>query len=151
MRILLVGGSGTIGRRLTPELASRHEVVVAGRNSGDVRVDITSADSIEAMYRQVPGVDAVVGIAASGALDEFASLTEQQLLDNMRGKFFGQANLVLIGQHYLNPSGSFTLTSAVFADQPAKGVTAAGSSAGRYTASCCRRPWNSRAATGSTP
>jgi hypothetical protein len=57
-----------------------------------VRVDITSADSIEAMYRQLPGVDAVVGIAASGALDEFASLTEQQLLDNMRGKFFGQAN-----------------------------------------------------------
>lgn len=126
MRILLVGGSGTIGRRLAPDLASRHEVVVAGRNSGDVRVDITSADSIEAMYRQVPGVDAVVGIAASGALDEFASLTEQQLLDNMRGKFFGQANLVLIGQRYLNPGGSFTLTSGVFADQPAKGVTGGG-------------------------
>jgi hypothetical protein len=78
------------------------------------------------MYRQVPGIDAVVGIAASGALDEFASLTEEQLLDNMRGKFFGQANLVLIGQHYVNPGGSFTLTSGVFADQPAKGVTGGG-------------------------
>jgi NAD(P)-dependent dehydrogenase (short-subunit alcohol dehydrogenase family) len=126
MRIVLVGGSGTIGRRLAPELAQRHEVVVAGRNSGDVRVDITNAESIEAMYREVPGIDAVVGIAASGALDEFAALTEEELLDNMRGKFFGQANLVLIGQRYVNPGGSFTLTSGVFADQPAKGVTGGG-------------------------
>lgn len=112
MRIVLVGGSGTIGRRLAPELAQRHEIVVAGRNSGDVRVDITAADSIEAMYREVPGIDAVVGIAASGALDEFAALTEEELLDNMRGKFFGQANLVLIGQRYVNPGGSFTLASS---------------------------------------
>lgn len=126
MRVLLVGGFGTIGRRLAPELAQRHEVVVAGRNSGDVRVDITSADSIDAMYRQVPDIDAVVGIAASGALDEFATLTEEQLLDNMRGKFFGQANLVLIGQRYVNRGGSFTLTSGIFADQPAKGVTGGG-------------------------
>jgi NAD(P)-dependent dehydrogenase (short-subunit alcohol dehydrogenase family) len=123
VRIILVGGSGTIGRRLAPELMRRHEIIVAGRNSGDVRVDITSADSIEAMYRQVPGIDAVVGIAASGALDEFATLTEEQLLDNMRGKFFGQANLVLIGQRHVNPGGSFTLTSGVFADVPAKRVT----------------------------
>jgi hypothetical protein len=41
----------------------------------------------------------------------------------MRGKFFGQANLVLIGQRYVNPGGSFTLTSGIFADVPAKRVT----------------------------
>jgi hypothetical protein len=33
----------------------------------------------------------------------------------MRGKFFGQANLVLIGQRYVNQGGSFMLTSGVFA------------------------------------
>jgi NAD(P)-dependent dehydrogenase (short-subunit alcohol dehydrogenase family) len=126
MRLVLVGGSGTIGRRLASELAPRHEVVVAGRNSGDVGVDVTSAASIEAMYRQVAAVDAVVCVAASGALDEFATLTEEKLLDNMRGKFFGQANLVLIGQRYVRDGGSFTLTSGVFADQPAKGVTGGG-------------------------
>jgi NAD(P)-dependent dehydrogenase (short-subunit alcohol dehydrogenase family) len=126
VRVLLVGGSGTIGRRVAPELAQRHEVLVAGRNSGDARVNITSAESIEDMYRKVPGLDAVVGIAASGALDDFATLTDEQLLDNMRGKFFGQANLVLIGQHYVNAGGSFTLTSGVFADEPARGVTGGG-------------------------
>jgi NAD(P)-dependent dehydrogenase (short-subunit alcohol dehydrogenase family) len=126
VRVLLIGGSGTIGRRLAPVLAERHEIIVAARTSGDARVDITSADSILAMYRAVTDLDAVVCIAASGPLDEFATLTEHQLLENMRGKFFGQANLVLIGQHHLNAGGSFTLTSGVFADQPAAGATSGG-------------------------
>jgi NAD(P)-dependent dehydrogenase (short-subunit alcohol dehydrogenase family) len=126
VRVLLVGGSGTIGRRLAPALAERHEITVAARSSGDVRVDITSAESIEAMYAQVPDVDAVVCIAASGPLDEFGTLTEEQLLENMRGKFFGQANLVLIGQRHVNTGGSFTLTSGIFADEAAAGTTSGG-------------------------
>ena len=127
MKIVLVGGNGTIGRRLKPALASRgHDVLVAGRSSGDIRVDITSLESIEAMYAGLGPVDAVVGIAASGALDDFQTLTESELLENMRGKFFGQANLVFVGQHHLNEGGSFTLTSGIFADEPAKGVTGGG-------------------------
>lgn len=126
MKILLVGGKGTIGRRLEPALAAGHEVVTAGRTSGDVRVDISSAASIERMYEAVPNVDAVVGIAASGALDEFATLTEAKLHETMQAKFYGQANLVLIGQRYVRRGGSFTLTSGIFADHPAKGVTGGG-------------------------
>lgn len=126
MKILLVGGSGTIGRRLRPALEAKHEVLTASRSSGDVRVDIASAESIERMYRELPPLDAVVGIAASGALDDFDTLTEAALHDNMRGKFFGQVNLVLIGQKYLNRQGSFTLTSGIFADEPAKRVTSGG-------------------------
>jgi hypothetical protein len=41
----------------------------------------------------------------------------------MKGKLFGQINLVLIGQHYLNDNGCFTLTTGIFADIPYKGVT----------------------------
>jgi hypothetical protein len=63
--------------------------VVARRTSGDIHVDITSAESIEAMHQKLPGVDAVAAIAASGALDEFATLTEEQFLDNLPGKSFG--------------------------------------------------------------
>lgn len=32
----------------------------------------------------------------------------------------GQVNLVLIGQHYINPNGSFTLTSGSLAHDPIK-------------------------------
>ncbi len=123
MRILVIGASGTIGRPLCAELSKRHEVIAAGRSGRDVMVDITSAKSIEQMYKEVGPIDACVCVAASGALDRFANLTEATLLENMRGKFFGQINLVLIGQRYLLDHGSFTLTSGIFADEAWPRVT----------------------------
>jgi NAD(P)-dependent dehydrogenase (short-subunit alcohol dehydrogenase family) len=122
--IIVVGGAGTIGRKLVPALrANGHRVMVAGRTSGDVHVDLTSHCSIETMYQRVDGVDGVVSIAAHGALDDFTTLTVEALHDNMRAKFYGQADLVLTGQHYCNSGASFTLTSGVFADEPWPGVT----------------------------
>lgn len=123
MRILIIGASGTIGRPLCAALEPRHEVIAAGRKGRDATVDIRSADSIWALYESVGAVDACVCVAESGALDRFEDLTEAGLLENMRGKFFGQVNLVLIGQHYLNDGGSFTLTSGIFADEAWPGVT----------------------------
>jgi NAD(P)-dependent dehydrogenase (short-subunit alcohol dehydrogenase family) len=127
MRIVVVGGAGTIGRRLVPDLRSHgHDVVVAGRTSGDVSVDLTVHATIEAMYREVGPVDAVVGIAAHGVLDEFTTLTPDGLLANMRAKFFGQVDLVLTGQHHCADGASFTLTSGIFADEAWPRVTGGG-------------------------
>lgn len=126
MKVLIIGAGGTIGKRLNPELAKRHIIISAGRNSGDYRVDVTSKDSIRRMFEEIKGLDACICIAASGPMDDFQTLTEERLLEDMRGKLFGQINLVLTGQHYLNPGGSFTLTSGIFADEPAKGVTGGG-------------------------
>ena len=124
MRALVVGGAGTIGRRLVPLLRERgYEVVVAGRTSGDVRMDLTSPTSIEKMYADVGGVDAVVSVAAHGPLDDFATLTRDDLTANLQGKLFGQVDLVLIGQHHVADGATFTLTSGVFADQAWPGVT----------------------------
>ncbi|GAA3733945.1 short chain dehydrogenase [Plantactinospora mayteni] len=127
MRIVVVGGAGTIGRRLVPALRSRgHDVVVAGRTSGDVHVDLTSPATIEAMYRRVGAVDGVVSIAAHGAPDEFGTLTSDALYENMRAKFFGQVDLVLTGQRHCADGASFTLTSGIFADQAWPHVTGGG-------------------------
>ncbi|MEU6641722.1 short chain dehydrogenase [Saccharomonospora sp. NPDC046836] len=127
MRIIVVGGAGTIGRRLVPALRSNgHEVVVAGRTSGDIHVDLTSHATIEAMYREVVAVDGVVNIAAHGALDDFETLTADALHENMRAKFFGQIDLVLTGQHHCTDGASFTLTSGIFADQAWPHVTGGG-------------------------
>jgi NAD(P)-dependent dehydrogenase (short-subunit alcohol dehydrogenase family) len=123
MRILIIGASGTIGKKLTPYLASKHEILTAGRNSGEFTVDITSEDSIKKLFEQIKDLDACICIAASGPLDKFATLTERQLQKDLKGKLFGQINVVLIGQHYLNDNGSFTLTTGIFADKPYKGVT----------------------------
>lgn len=126
MRILIVGASGTIGKRLTARLAARHQITTAGRTSGDINVDIRSKDAIDQMYRKAGTVDACICVAESGATDDFESLTDTQILENMQGKFFGQVNLVLIGKEYLADGGSFTLTSGIFADEAWRGVTTGG-------------------------
>jgi NAD(P)-dependent dehydrogenase (short-subunit alcohol dehydrogenase family) len=125
--IVVVGGEGAIGRRLVPALrANGSRVISAGRTSGDIRVDLTSHRSIEDMYRQVDGVDDVVCVGAHGALDDFGTLTVDALRDNMSAKFFGQADLVLTGQHHCRAGASFTLTSGIFADKAWPGVTGGG-------------------------
>lgn len=124
MKIVVVGGTGTIGRRLAAKLHEHgHLVITAGRTSGDVRVDLTSPESIETMYQQVGAVDAVVSAAAHGPMDDFTTLSRPELIDNMQGKLFGQVDLVLIGQDHVADGASFTLTSGVFADQAWPGVT----------------------------
>lgn len=127
MRIIVVGAAGTIGRRLVPALRARgHEIVTAGRTTGEVRVDLTDHATVEALYRETGAVDGVVCVAAHGALDEFRTLTADALNDNLRAKFLGQADLVLTGQHHCADGASFTLTSGVFADHAWPGVTGGG-------------------------
>jgi NAD(P)-dependent dehydrogenase (short-subunit alcohol dehydrogenase family) len=127
MRIVVVGGAGTIGRRLVPAVRSAgHDVVVVGRTSGDVHVDISDHATVEAMYREVGAVDGVVCIAAHGALDDFQTLTVDGLYANLRAKLFGQVDLVLTGQHHCADGASFTLTSGIFADQAWPHVTGGG-------------------------
>jgi len=60
MRILVICGSGTIGHAVVNELSQRHEVVIAGRTHGEVKVDIHDSHSIDAMYKQIGKVDAVI-------------------------------------------------------------------------------------------
>jgi NAD(P)-dependent dehydrogenase (short-subunit alcohol dehydrogenase family) len=126
VRILIIGSSGTVGRRLTAHFSNAHQIVTASRGSGDLRVDIRSKDAIERMFREAGSIDACVCVAESGAMDDFETLTDAEMLENMQGKFFGQVNVVLIGKQYLADGGSFTLTSGIFADEAWKGVTTGG-------------------------
>ncbi|ASZ09865.1 sugar nucleotide-binding protein [Chitinophaga pendula] len=76
MKILIIGANGTIGKRLTPILKDRHDVITAARNSGDVRVDVSSEDSIKSMFNSLKHIDACICIGASGPMDNFSTLTE---------------------------------------------------------------------------
>jgi NAD(P)-dependent dehydrogenase (short-subunit alcohol dehydrogenase family) len=120
MKILLIGASGTIGKKLQENLSQRHEIVTAGRNSGDIRVDISAVESIKNLFEQLSGIDACICTAGSGYQGNFQTMTEADLLPSLKGKLLGQVNVVLIGQHFLNENGSFTVTSGILADDPAK-------------------------------
>lgn len=124
MKILLVGGEGTIGKKVAAAFSSRgHEVIIAGRNSGTVQVDITSPESIETMYRNVGNIDACICTAGTGYYGPFDTMTTALMLSGVQGKLLGQVNLVLSGKQYLNPGGAFTLTSGIAAEHPARNGT----------------------------
>jgi NAD(P)-dependent dehydrogenase (short-subunit alcohol dehydrogenase family) len=121
MKILLIGASGTIGKRIYDRFAKKHEVVRASRNGDDIAVDITDAASIQKMYESVKDVDAVICAAGPAKFGAFSELTEEDFYVGIRGKMMGQVNLVRIGQKYLNDGGSFTLTTGILADEPVFG------------------------------
>lgn len=123
MKIVLIGGHGTIGKTVAAALSPRHEVIIAGRNSGDIRVDITSETSIEDMFKALKTVDACICTAGTGYYGDFGTMRQQHMTAGIQGKLMGQVNLVLIGKDYLTEGGSFTLTSGVAAEQPAKNGT----------------------------
>lgn len=126
MNILIIGANGTIGKTVTAALRNRHNIITAGRSSGEICVNIRDESSIRTMFDSASDIDACICTAASGAMDDFKTLTASELLENIKGKLMGQINLVLIGQDHLNDGGSFTLTSGIFADRPGKGVTGGG-------------------------
>jgi NAD(P)-dependent dehydrogenase (short-subunit alcohol dehydrogenase family) len=118
MKILIIGGKGTIGKKVSDHFSKKHEVLIAGRNSGEVSVDITDSQSIEAMFESTGKVDAVVCIAGDAKWAAFDSMTEEDFYIGLKNKLMGQVNLVRIGRTYLNAGGSFTLSTGILADHP---------------------------------
>ena len=72
MKVILIGASGDIGQAVRRELEPRHELITAGRSSGDVQLDLADLRSIQAMYARTGPVDAVISAAGNvhfGPLD----------------------------------------------------------------------------------
>lgn len=118
MKIIMVGASGTMGEHLTKAFESEHEIIKAGSKSGDIIVDITSTESIENMFRQVGHFDALISTAGPTYVGPWNTLTDENFRKGVEGKMMGQINLVLIGQHYINRKGSFTLITGALSHDP---------------------------------
>lgn len=121
MKIIVVGANGTLGKAICDELSPGHEIISAGRSAGDVTVDITSPQSIKAMYEQTGSVDAVICAAGDAYFGRLEELTPERNEIAILSKLKGQINLVLLGQDYVNDRGSFTLTTGVIMDDPIVG------------------------------
>jgi NAD(P)-dependent dehydrogenase (short-subunit alcohol dehydrogenase family) len=120
MKIVIVGASGTMGSFLSNAFQKEHEIIRADRNNPDVRVDITSPESIENMYNTIGAFDALICTAGPTYVGPWKNLTDKEFRNGVNGKMMGQINLVLIGQHYINPKGSFTLITGAVTNEPQK-------------------------------
>ena len=94
MKILLIGGKGTIGKKVSERFAQKHEVIIGGRQSGDVIVDIADVNSIRAMFAVLGGVDAIVCIAGEARWAAFETMSEADFYIGIKSKLMGQVNLV---------------------------------------------------------
>lgn len=148
MTIVIIGAEGDVGQAAFDELKPRHEIITAGRSTGDIRVDIGDRASIAAMYDALGAVDAVVCAAGNvhfGALSDF---TEDQFMIGLQNKVMGQINLVLEGMTRLPDGGSFTLTSGILDQDPirmgAGAATANGALAGFVKGAAIEMPRGQR-------
>lgn len=118
MRILIIGGQGTIGQPVKEHFQNGNEVIVAGRSSGDVNIDIADTNSIESGLKRLGKVDAIVCIAGEAKWASFNELSEDDYYIGIKSKLMGQVNLVRIGKNHLTPGGSITLSTGILADDP---------------------------------
>ena len=118
MKIIIIGATGTIGKHITSALQKDHEVIKAGSKSGDLQVDITSPESIERFFEQIGKFDALVSATGSAHFGPLNTMKDADFRVGINSKLMGQINLVLTGQHYINPKGSFTLTSGILSHDP---------------------------------
>ena len=125
MKILIIGGKGTIGKVVTNHFSEKNEIIIGSRKDGDVLVDISDSKSIKNMFSKIGKVDAIVCIAGEAKWANFNDLTEDDYYIGLKSKLMGQVNLVRIGQNYLNQGGSITLSTGILADEPVIKTTSA--------------------------
>jgi NAD(P)-dependent dehydrogenase (short-subunit alcohol dehydrogenase family) len=120
MKIIIVGATGAMGQYLSAALEQEHQVIRVASKGGDIQADITSAISIENMFKNVGPFDALISTAGPTYVGPWAKMTGAEFRKGLEGKLMGQINLVLIGQHYINPKGSFTLITGALTEEPQK-------------------------------
>ncbi|QJX04113.1 MULTISPECIES: short chain dehydrogenase [Rhizobium] len=133
MKIVVIGASGDVGRFVVEELArdGKHDIIRVGRTQGDHQVDITSDESVDALFKKIERIDAIIVAAGNVILAPIAEMTTANFHKGLQDKLLSQVRVVLVGQHYLNDGGSITLTSGIAVDDPiAQGSNAATSNAG---------------------
>lgn len=144
MKIIVIGATGTLGRAVVAEMGQDNEVIRVGLTHGDLQVDLTRDESVEALFAQTGRVDAIIATTGSLFFGPLTTMRAEDFAFGLNDKLLGQVRLSLIGQHYLNDGGSITLTSGIIGSEPiAQGVNATAVNAaleGFVRAAACELP-----------
>lgn len=116
MKILVIGGFGIIGKKVVEYLKQKYEVLIGGRNFGDVKIDLEDIYLIEKVLSLIFELDVIVNILGEVKWDKFDSLIEDDFYIGIKSKLMGQVNLVCIGKKFFNKGGFFILIIGVLVD-----------------------------------
>ena len=113
-KVLVIGGTGTIGQAIVKELSRDTDLIVAGHSRGDVQVDLSSEQSIKTLFEKTGELDAVICAAARGVVFKTVEdMTVQDYHNSMQQKLLGQIAVTLESLKVLKPGGSVTLTTGL--------------------------------------
>lgn len=121
MKILLIGATGTIGRAVAAALSPRHEVIAVSRHSEPLRVDISSAESVRALFAAAGPIDAVISAAGAARFKPLAQLDDEDFAFCLQNKLMGQVNVVREGLQKVRDGGVIVVTSGILSRLPAPG------------------------------
>ncbi|MFS4492710.1 short chain dehydrogenase [Maribacter sp. 2308TA10-17] len=128
MKILVIGGAGTIGKRLVEYFSKEHQVMVAGRSSENYPVDIADTRSIKELFKKIKKsgrIDAIICAAGEAKWAPMKDMSEADFHIGLRSKLMGQVNIVRYAHKCLKKRGSVTLTTGILADDPVYTTTSA--------------------------
>ena len=128
MKVLIIGGAGTIGKHLASYFSKEHQVIIAGRSSTDYPLDIADTRSIRELYKKIKKsgrIDAIICAAGEAKWAPMKDMTEADYHIGLRSKLMGQVNVVRYAHKCLKKKGSVTLTTGILADDPVYTTTSA--------------------------
>lgn len=115
MKVVVVGATGTIGKAVTTRLTDKgHEIVQASRNT-QPSLNLDDPASIEAFYKTIGEVDAVICAApqGGGGMGPLTGFSDEIVDLYTKSKLLGQVNLVRKGLSNIRPGGVFILTGGM--------------------------------------
>lgn len=128
MKVVIIGATGLIGKAVNSLLTDKGYETVEVSRSTELCLNLDDPASIEAFYKTVGEVDAVICAApkGGGGGGPLAGLSDEVIDSYTKSKLLGQVNLVRKGLSNLRPGGVFILTGGMsgFATIPNMSVSA---------------------------
>ena len=115
MKVVIIGATGLIGKAVTALLTDKgHEIVQASRNT-QPSLNLADPASIEAFYKTLGEVDAVISAApqGGGGIGPLTGFSDEVIDSYTKSKLLGQVNLVRKGLSNIRPGGVFILTGGM--------------------------------------
>jgi NAD(P)-dependent dehydrogenase (short-subunit alcohol dehydrogenase family) len=121
MKLLIIGATGTIGHPIAMALAPRHEVVTVSRHSEPLRVDISSSESVRALFAAAGPIDGVISATGAARFKPLAQLGDEDFAFSLQNKLMGQVNVVREALQRVRDGGVIIVTSGILSRLPAPG------------------------------
>lgn len=111
MKILVIGGTGTLGSAVVSMLREDHEVISVGRTSGDYQVDIENKASLEKLFKEIGEVDGIISTCGDGRMAPFQVQSDEDMDLAINSKLRGQIDIIRLGVHSVKENGFILITT----------------------------------------